>query len=208
MNDSPDIAGLFRDIDLLLKPDNPLGWCPDSKAHALAAIVLSLRPATTVEIGVFGGRSFLPMAMAHKALDHGLAIGIDPWDPSASVEGQVDPANVRWWSGLNHDMVYAHFVQHLRRLGLEKVTQILRFRSDEICVPEDIGLLHIDGNHGEQAYLDALRFAPNVRPGGFCVLDDLHWTGGAVGRAAGWLGENGFEYLYPLGSGAVYRRMA
>ena len=52
-------------------------WCPLDKAKTLAAMVLALRPAVVVEIGVWRGSSLLPMALALKELGRGQIVGVD-----------------------------------------------------------------------------------------------------------------------------------
>jgi predicted O-methyltransferase YrrM len=78
------VKQLFEKIDDLFERQLP-GWCTKEKAYTLASLVIGTRPAVIVEVGVFGGRSFLPMALALKELGKGMAIGIDPWSPAASV---------------------------------------------------------------------------------------------------------------------------
>ena len=41
-------------------------------------MVLALRPAVVVEIGVWRGSSLLPMALALKELGRGQIVGVDP----------------------------------------------------------------------------------------------------------------------------------
>lgn len=187
------------------------GWCELPKALTLANYVLALRPAVVVELGIWGGRSLLPMAMAVKAINCGKVIGIDPWLPQASIEGQDSVADQKWWGpggegGLMHEAVMGHFMAQIELLELRHCVDIMRSRSDDIQPPKNIGLLHIDGNHGPQAYRDAERYAPNVEPGGMCILDDLHWTGGNVEKAAELLKRIGFIELHTLGTGAAYLR--
>src|SRR5271155_2865720 len=43
------------------------GWCSDLKATTLVDLVLKVRPQVIVEIGVWGGKSLVPMACALKA---------------------------------------------------------------------------------------------------------------------------------------------
>ena len=44
------------------------GWATAEKCCTLASLVLANKPALAVEIGVWGGRSLLPVAMAMKAI--------------------------------------------------------------------------------------------------------------------------------------------
>ena len=195
---------LFSDIEHE-QPKLP-GWCSPDKALTLGALVLAHRPALTVELGVFGGSSFIPMAMAHKAVASGQIVGIDPWDKAAAVAAQVTNEDREWWSKLDMEGLYQSFLGELRRLDLSPWAKIIRRKSDDADVPPSIGLLHVDGGHNEQAIRDVVRFAQHVEIGGYCVMDDLNWQGGAVGRAAQRLQQMGFRQRYPIGTGAVFQR--
>ena len=196
---------LFTDIsEWLVASKND--WCKPVKAHALAAAILTLRPAIVVEIGVFRGGSFIPMAMAVREVGRGLAIAIDPWSAQASVEGQAG-ANKEWWASVNHDVVAKEFVEQVALLSLGEFVQVVRKRSDDAIVPAKIDILHVDGNHGEQAVKDVERFAPNVRVGGMVFMDDIGWDGGAVGRACERLLGMGFIKLYDMDTGAMFQRV-
>lgn len=184
------------------------GWCTEEKAIMLASAVVMLRPAVTVEIGVWGGRSLIPMAMAHKAIGYGRIIGIDPWSARASVQGQEREEDTKWWSDQsNHEKVYSGFMSHIKRLDLDSSVIILRSASDDVDPPEVIDLWHCDGNHGPQAIRDVERFAPKIRVGGIAFMDDVDWSGGAVGKACEKMVAMGFIPLYRLGTGMVLQRV-
>lgn len=191
------------------------GWCTVQKAHNLAAIVCALRPVTAVEIGVYGGRSLIPIAMAMKYLGKGLVIGIDPWDAKASAEGQQGEHRDWWGSKCDHDIVFRQFSEAVQKTGTQNCIKVLRKRSDEVEPPPGVQLLHLDGNHGDQAYIDIRRFAPSVVVGGMVVLDDLTWPGGAVSRSEEYLLGHGFvqlskTYTKPVGGDddwATYQRV-
>lgn len=185
----------------------PNGWCTVPKAQALAAVVLAQRPSIAVEIGVFGGRSLIPVAMAMQEVGCGIIYGIDPWDAKASEEGQVGE-NAKWWGKLiNHDFIYNTFMADVTRLGVSDFCHIVRKRSDDVTPPENMGFLHLDGNHGPQALNDAQRFAPNVKRGGYCFMDDIGWVGGHVSKACNYIQSIGFVELYRMDTGAMYQRL-
>jgi|KBSSwiStaDraftv2_1062776.scaffolds.fasta_scaffold14521_10 predicted O-methyltransferase YrrM len=181
-------------------------WTPIEKAHTLAALVLALRPALTVEVGVWQGASLLPMALAHRAIGHGRVIAVDPWAATASVQGQVNADDVRWWSEVDHEQAYQKFVTVLAEESVSQFVEVVRATSDEFAVPEGIGLAHIDGNHGDQAVKDVQRFAPKMATGGVLVLDDYLWAGGGVRKACAALESAGWTEMYRLGTGGVWRR--
>ena len=182
-------------------------WCTVQKAHTLACLIIGLRPTTVVEIGVWMGGSLIPMALAVQELDAGgRVIAIDPWSSIASVIGQHGE-NAAWWSKVDHEDAYQRLCARIAKHELESVVTVHRMPSDNAAVPDSIDLLHIDGNHAEQAIRDVARFAPAVRGGGICVLDDVGWEGEHVARAADDLVGLGFRELYPLDTGKVFQRV-
>lgn len=181
------------------------GWCTVEKASTLASIVIALRPTITVEIGVFGGRSFVPMALAHQAINRGTAFAIDPWSKEASLEGMEGEHREWWATAVDHDDIHARFMKRLEQFALRDCTVVLRARSRD--VPTDmfpfIDLLHIDGNHSDEASCaDITRFAPLVREGGILVMDDVEWAVKATALIAGY----NFELLYRIDKWCVYQR--
>lgn len=172
------------------------GWSTELKSHALAAAIVAVRPAISLEIGTWGGRGTFPMAMAQRYIGSGVVWAIDPWDAKASVEGQVNPADAEWWSHQDkHELVYQMFLKRGMELKLMPHIVVHRKRSDEVEPPE-CSCLVVDGNHGEQSIRDIQRYAPKVTPGGFLFADDLNWSGGSVVRAIGLLPEMGFREVY------------
>ncbi len=173
------------------------GWCSAQKAETLAAIVIATRPEISLEIGVWMGRSLLPVALAHQYIGKGRVIAVDPWLSGCSAAGQVDEANVKWWGRQDiHEEAHRTFQTHVRNHDLQQFVEIHRMHSDEFDPPEGIGLVSLDGNHGEQSIKDVQRYAPKVKPGGFLVADDLHWSGGSVERAIALLPALGFKELF------------
>ncbi len=184
------------------------GWCTLEKSRTLAALVVALRPEVTVEIGVFGGSSLIPLALAHKAVNGGIVIGIDPWDTSIAVQVQPTTADKEWWASQNMNQIYEGFMREIKGHHLEKFTQIIRKPSAAVTPPNRIDLFHCDGGHDATAIQDVLRFAPRVRLGGIIVMDDLNAFGDSTNIAASRL-ETAFGCvkLYPLGTGAVFQRI-
>jgi len=188
------------------------GWCSWKKAQTLAAIIISTQPEISVELGVWYGRSLLPVALAHQHIGKGGVIAIDPWMAQESVAGQINPADKEWWDRQDiHQAAYDAFKKKVYELGVQNVVRIERKSSDDFEPPEGIGYLHVDANHGEQAITDFKRYAPKVKRGGFLVADDLHWTGGSIITAISLLPEMGFQELYRVENGqeswAVFERV-
>lgn len=186
------------------------GWCDLDKAIDLAATVVALRPQVVVEIGVFGGKSLIPMALACQAIGSGVVIGVDPWDPRASSEG-YDGKNKEWWENLDHESIARSYLNAVQRLGLNQFVQTVRMRSDAFAPPDKIDFCHIDGSHSEQAIRDVQRYASNVRVGGFTAMDDTTWTNNGIPHvtmAVDALLKLGFVHVYNVGTGAMFQRVS
>lgn len=196
---------LFRQIELLIPTLH--GWGSVSKAQTMAAAVIALRPEVSLEIGVFGGRTLFPLALAHKEIGKGRVMAIDPWQREASAAGQTGEHQKWWGTVADHEMVYQDFMRHCRDLCVAHLVSVHRQVSDNVNPPAVIDVFSLDGNHGPQACKDVQRFCPNVRKGGLLFLDDLNWEGGAVAKAAEQAKSMGFVELYRLDQGAVYQRV-
>jgi predicted O-methyltransferase YrrM len=181
------------------------GWCTPEKAQDLALAIIKSRSSVTVEIGVWGGRSAIPMALAHTEQKHGIVWAIDPWSPQASTEG-YDTVNANWWGSQNHEAVYQGFLLSLKAAGVEQYVKVIRQKSDDVEPPEKIDVLHIDGQHTDQAVKDVERFASRVVPSGFVFVDDIQWSGGGVGRAVERLLAMGFVKVFDRDTGAMFQR--
>lgn len=180
-------GGLLADLRLrlaLLGPDRIKatqllpGWCPLEKAEYLAGLVHQTKSACIVEIGVFGGRSLVPMALA--AREHGGVVwGIDPWTATAAVEGTNSAANDEWWSALDYEAIHRGFLAALGLFGVAGNTRILRMTDTE-ALPRfttgQIDLLHVDGNHSPEVSMRYIRqWGPKLAPRAHLVMDDIDW---------------------------------
>ena len=161
-----------------------------------------------MEIGVYAGKGIVSMGMAHRFINCGKVIGIDPWAENESAKGQLNPEDAKWWKGIDHESIYQLCQHEISTYQLHPWIELARTTSDAYPAPKGLGVLRIDGNHGEQAFKDTQRFSPAVMPGGILFLDDLNWTGGAVQRASDWLHHAGWKELYPLDDGLVFQRVA
>jgi predicted O-methyltransferase YrrM len=160
-------------------PRHADGWAWLDKAMTLARYVETERPECVVELGIFGGRSMLPMALQAKDNGRGVVFGIDPWTHAAALEGEHKKADSDWWAKIDLERIMLRFMGQIINLGLIDVAVPIRATSQAVAgifPPASIGLLHIDSNHSELASLrDIALYLPKVRPGGIVVLDDLGW---------------------------------
>jgi hypothetical protein len=174
MSDRPmtedDLAGIIAGLE---------GWCTPRKAKILYDLVLASDARMSVELGVFGGRSLIPLALAHRHKGSGFATGVDPWEARSALEGGNDPRNNAWWSGLDLESIYAGFVRAVLAHDLTYRCRWVRATSDAavgLFADESVTLLHQDSNHSELVSCGEVRlWAPKVRSGGYWVIDDTDW---------------------------------
>ena len=168
---------LIEQIRILL-PTIP-GWCSEAKAERLIRTILDHDLRSCVEIGVFGGSSFIPQALALRELGAGKIVGIDPWESNAALENMIDPANAEWWSKVDLTEIYRGCLQLIRTMNLDPYCELIPAKAEDVhdrFGPGSIDLLHIDGNHSElTSTADAERYLPKVRTRGFIFFDDVSW---------------------------------
>ena len=156
--------------------DQIYGWCSHSKASILIDIIQKIGATKIVEIGVWGGKSLVPMAYALKCQGKGKIYGIDPWDNQKSILGVMNDANRAYWGTVDHEAVYQSLVQNLERFELKTQVELIRAPSVSAEPIYDIDLLHIDGNHSDiTSFIDVTKWVPLVRPGGWIIVDDISW---------------------------------
>lgn len=187
--------------------DLPHGWTSYEEAVALASSVIALRPAVSVEIGVYAAKGLTALALAHKMINHGKAIGIDPYSAEASVEGQIREDYKKWWGDVDYQFIFETAHSTLQQFDVQNYAEIIKAKSRDVIVPKDIGVLRIDGNHGEEVLNDVRLYTPSCVTGAILFLDDTGWPGLSVDRAAEELGKNGWRKLYMIGNGVCYQKV-
>lgn len=160
---------------------NSEGWTTTDRCVEMAQLVLDVKPDTVVEIGVFGGRSFIPQALALKEVRKatgqiGHIYGIDAWKKEATVEGENE-ANREWWLAVDIHHIHKLAVEAVWKYQVDEHAIIIRAASQHCggCVPT-IDVLFIDGNHSEVASCrDAAIYLPKLKQGGYLWVDDCDW---------------------------------
>jgi len=184
------------------------GWCTPEKARRLVELVLAERPINCVELGVFGGRSFIPIALALKHNGCGFIDGIDPYTVDAANEGLNDRANVEYWSRMPMQEIGKGAQKAIEEFGVEGVATLTWKRSHDVVADYADGsldLLHQDSNHSEEVSVAEVRaWLPKLRAGGWWVFDDSDW---ATTQAAQFLlRENGCVKVEDRRYWAIYRK--
>lgn len=154
-----------------------LGWCQPEKAIDLYDRVVEAKAKLVVEIGVFGGKSLLALGLAAKKIGDCKVVGIDSWEFN-DVLNQMDQENQAWWASQDMEAIYASARQAMHIAMLTNVVQLLKKNSTDslMNLPNEIDVLHIDGNHSEwDSTRDVLNWVPKVKSGGFIYMDDEDW---------------------------------
>jgi len=169
------------------------GWCSINKASIMIDLVFMLEPKTIVEIGVFGGKSLVPMAVALEAIGKGNIFGIDPWNSFESADG-MEGVHLEWWGNLDHEKIMRDLQIKVVEFALLNQIFLIKTTSELAPTISNIDILHIDGNHSEKAsYFDVNKWVPLVRKGGVIIFDDLDWPSNA--SAVRWLDENCTRFI-------------
>lgn len=165
------------------------GWCTVEKALAMAQLIEDTKPNVIVELGVFGGRSLIPQALALQAqqsspVSPARIYGIDPWKKDACLEGTNDKANDEWWAKLDLEAIHRGCMEVIWHYNLDRHCTVIRAAGEHVAElfpdfdgAESIDILHIDGNHSELASTrDVGLWLPRVASGGYIWLDDTDWA--------------------------------
>ncbi len=171
------------------------GWCSFEKAAVLIDLILLKKPDTIVEIGVYGGKSLVPMAYALEVNGRGQIFGIDPWASEESIKGIKNTSSEYFWGQwVDHTAVMQNLISRINTFNLQDRISLIRSSSEKADLIPNIDILHIDGNHSEEAsYLDVTKWAPMVKKGGFIILDDVTWfeeDAYTQARSIDWLDTN------------------
>lgn len=173
------------------------GWCETTKAGRMAKAICDVRSDISVELGVFGGRGLIAMAMAHQHLNHGVCWGFDPWTKGAAIEGFNDEANNDWWSKIDLEAIYKHFVGKVVSNNLLKECYWARLRSDQaikLFRDESVDVIHQDSNHCEEvSCAEVLAWKSKIKIGGYWFADDTDWP--SLKKAIKLLQDNGFALV-------------
>jgi predicted O-methyltransferase YrrM len=179
---------LRSEVQLFLEkiPVDTGGGCSVFKAQTLAMLIAQYDLKTTLDIGVYRGRSLFPQALAHRAVTGGVVYGVDPWDMQAAQQAEV-PAELRehvdkWARHTDLQQIYESVVELRKNENLQQHCELVRETSSAaigrfVSDHTFFDLVHIDGNHDrERVASDINLYLPRLRPRGFLVLDDISWA--------------------------------
>jgi hypothetical protein len=146
-----------REVARILQaiPQDFGGGCPKDKALRMVALICRFGLKTTVDIGVYRGRSFFPQAAAHRLVTRGVVYGVDPYQreearqhDNRKLQTDLD----RFIDGTDFDALYRSVAENIERWSLGENAKLLRETSGAAARSfRNRGLLcdlvHVDGNH-------------------------------------------------------------
>jgi hypothetical protein len=140
--------------------DGIVGYASPREAMALYGAVVNAPAgadgAVVVEIGAYGGRSTIPLALGVQERGRGYVVTIDPM-PQPSM-----PANLAR-AGVSPVVRHVGMGSHAARVALGDL---------------DVSVLYVDGSHAyEDVQADAQDWLPLVRNGGVAAFNDPSWPG-------------------------------
>lgn len=172
------------------------GWATESKARRMYDLVHEAAfkfadnhesELISVELGVFYGRSLLPMGFAHKQLDVGYTIGFDAYDNSVCVEGTNDERNNEWWSRQDLNAAHESVQTAIELNDLADYCIVSKCRSDEAAKQfkdNSVSILHLDSSHnGETISSELTLWTPKMKNGATLIADDVLWAESIGGYA-------------------------
>lgn len=192
------------------------GWCSAEKAQVLFDLVLKSDSQISCELGVFGGRSLIPIALAHKAKNSGFVLGIDAWTKEASVEGSgafkdgvTAKENDEWWSKVNYPSIHAGCILAIDKYGVNDYCGTVRMRTLSVGLlirDNSIDLLHQDSNHSEEvSCAEVEMYFPKMKDGSYWISDDTDWT--TTQKSQELLQDKGFTLIADYGNYKVFRKI-
>jgi hypothetical protein len=178
---------LYSDIESLLSeiPVDFGGGCSLGKSYLLAWLIRRYNLKTTLDMGVYRGRSLFPQALAHAKFTGGSVYGVDPWDAAKAKELDV-PEELRarideFVEQTDFEKIYQQVLLLRQRLHYEDHCNILRETSANAARFFDtqgilFDLIHVDGNHDTNIVMEDVKlYLPLLKANGFVVLDDVSW---------------------------------
>ena len=180
----------YRDID---------GWCKIEKAYKLIEIVELCKPSLSVELGVFSGKSLLPIALMSKKLNNNSkVIGVDAWSIEPSIEGMCNKQDKDWWTSVNYTHMFDYTFNLLKENNVNDIVELWKNKSSLVSdkfTENSIDILHKDSNKSEKVSCEEVELYWNkVKEGGYWIFNDTNFD--TTQRAQDLLLSKGYTEIY------------
>lgn len=181
------IVDIYRELlpitDII--PSDFGGGSSIAKSTLMAYIAIKNNLKNYVEIGVYRGRSFFPMARAMQ-ITGGKAFGIDPYSNLQACEADIakDLKSLldNFLEKTDFEQIFQDVISLQESFQMVNSTEIFRQTSKEAVEYFKINnikidMLHIDGNHDTAHVLEDIQlYLPLMADSGFIVVDDIDWA--------------------------------
>jgi hypothetical protein len=185
------------------------GWSTPEKCQVMVDCILETKPDISLEIGIYGGRGLISMGMAHREIRKGIAVGLDPYNAEACIEGTNDKTNDEWWSKLNLTEIQHHFISNVCAHYLLDWVHWHRLTSRQARVlfdENEIGFMHQDGNHSaEVSSWEVDNYASIMADGSYWIMDDTNWD--TTKLAQKMMLSYDFREMQDFGTWKLYRKI-
>jgi predicted O-methyltransferase YrrM len=156
------------------------GWCSEEKARLMMDLIKQHKLMLCVELGVFSGKSLLPIAKAVQYNGQGHVHGIDAWNAEEAMQGvDVKDPKYSYWKKCDFHALYKGVLHLLQRHRLySSCTLVRKSAKDALHKFSDrsIDFIHIDENCSEACALsDVASYFPKVKNDGYIVLSNATW---------------------------------
>lgn len=193
----------------LRKLDSIPGWCSEHKANELYKLVIGQQSTITCELGTYGGRSLIAMALAHKDMNNGFALGFDAYNNKVCTEGTNSPLNNDYWEKQDLQKIYKDCIDAIKNLGVDDYASVVKLKSQTagILFPnESIDIIHQDSNHNVETISAELEtWTPKLKKGGLWIADDVQWIEAKDAYAK--IPSYGFDLIADHYEWVVYRKL-
>lgn len=166
--------------DTIAQMANISGWCEQEKAILMMDLIKEHKFECCIEIGVFAGKSLLPIINALRYNNYGHVFGIDAWSAKEATKGfsKLNP-HYSWWNSLDYRNFYQQTITLVKQIEGGKYCSIVKQTSQDalsLFKNDSIDFIHIDGSHGEEEALqDVKNYFPKIKNGGYILLNDCNW---------------------------------
>lgn len=184
-------------VSLLHQAAALYGECREEKVLALCGVMADAPKGDVIEIGTFFGKSAYLLNRLAAWHQIGSTLAVDPWDMEVSVQ-KDSPAEIQSLSAVwDWQDVFQGFLMATAAAAAGSAFNYIRMPSDQAWAHYDgaqsvtstefgatpvagsIALLHIDGNHDENAVSqDYALWSQRLADGGWIVFDDYQWSHG------------------------------
>ena len=166
--------------DTIVHMEKLEGWCSREKATSIMDVIYENKCQNCIEVGVFGGKSLLPIARALQYNGAGKVSAVDAWDTNVAIQGlSASDPNYLWWQKVNLKDLYLQTIKMLQKNRATRFCVLVKKSSKEastMFLDETVDFIHLDGNHTEElAFQDVVDYFPKVKDGGYILLSDPTW---------------------------------